>query len=83
MKNFWITTQCIQASGNVGSLCNAITFINTSLIDTIYVLNVPVLPQQSLSIEGNENEIDTTDYLVRVGTDPNTLFCIRKFYKNG
>lgn len=80
-KKYWINAQLIQQSGKVPSECNSITFLNTSLIDTVLVLNVPIAPGQSLSIQGNEDEIDMTDYLVQLGTDPNTFYVLRKFYK--
>ena len=80
MKKFVVKFQVLQSSGKIPSLCNAITFNNTSLIDTVLVNNMPLQPQQTLSIEGNEGEIDYTDYNVKLGTDPNTFYVITKFF---
>jgi len=81
MKKYNVTFQVIQASGKVPSFCNSITFNNTSTIDTVLINGMPLAPLQSLSIEGNENELDVTDYNVVIGTDPNTLFVITKIFK--
>lgn len=70
----------IDQSGIVRSDCAGITFINTSLADTITVNTFPIKPGASLSIDANENEIDTTVYQVKIGTDPNTLWVIKKIY---
>jgi hypothetical protein len=46
---------------------NAITFINNGAT-TVTVNNIPLAVGASLSIEGNENEIDTTQYNLNFGT---------------
>lgn len=72
--------QIIDQNGIVRSDCAGITFINTSLIDTVFVNTFPIKPGASLSIDANENEIDTTVYQVQIGTDANTLWVIKKIY---
>lgn len=60
---------------------NAVTFINnsTAIGDLAYVNNVPLNPGQSLSIEGNANEIDTTVYNIGFRTSTTaTLIMIKK-----
>jgi len=79
-QNYNTQFQVIDQSGTVRSDCAGITFINTSLIDTITVNTFPIKPGASLSIDANENELDTTVYQVKLGTDPNTLWVIKKIY---
>lgn len=54
----------------IQSMYNAITFINasTAITDIVTINNLPLNPGQSLSIEGNNDEIDTTVYSVGMGT---------------
>lgn len=61
MRNYKIEIQDYAVNQKLKPLCNAITFINGGT-NTLTVNKLPLLPNQSLSIEGNENEIDTTDY---------------------
>ena len=81
MKKYYVQFEVLQSSGKVQSLCNAITFNNTSAADTVLINGMPLKPLQSISIEGNEGEIDTTDYNVVLGTDANTFYVITKYYK--
>ena len=76
-RKFKVDFEFLTKPTIVQSHYNAITFINGSTISTdiIYVNNVPLGLGQSLSIEGNNNEIDTTVYTVSMGTST-TATCI-------
>lgn len=76
-RKFKVDFEFLTKPTIVQSHYNAITFINASTISTdiIYVNNVPIGLGQSLSIEGNQNEIDTTVYTISMGTST-TATCI-------
>lgn len=80
MQKYNIDFQVIDQSGIIRSNCAAITFINTSLIDTVKINTFPIQPGQTLSIEGNEKELDITTYICELGTDPQTFFVLTKQY---
>lgn len=72
-----IQSQTLQVSN-----LNSIIFNNTSSIDTVKVNTLPIAPGQSLSIIGNENEIDDTNYIIEIpdAPDPNTFYVITKTF---
>ena len=76
-RKFKIDFEFLTKPTVIQSHYNAITFINgsTAATDIVYVNNIPLAPTQSLSIEGNANEIDTTVYNVSMGTST-TATCI-------
>ena len=76
-RKFKVDFEFLTKPTIVQSHYNAITFINgsTSALDIIYINNVPLNTGQSLSIEGNFGEMDTTVYNVSMGTST-TATCI-------
>jgi len=82
-QKFYIETKVFYQSQNIGSDCNDITFINSG--STSFTINdVLLLPNQSLRISGNANEIDTTEYVLVFATAINVgnlCIIIRKLYK--
>ena len=48
------------------SNCNAITFINNGATDVL-INNIPLVVGANLSIQGNADELDTTEYNITVG----------------
>lgn len=83
MKKVYYEFQTLNQSAKIKSGCNAISFINSSTIDTVQVNGINLLPGQTISLNGNENEVDETDYNITLVAvpDPNTLFIITKYYK--
>lgn len=83
-RQYTIDIKFITLPTVIHANCNAITFINnsTSLTDVAYINNVPIQPNQSLSIEGNENEVDKTVYNISFGTSTTaTLIVLQKVNK--
>lgn len=64
MANFKLDVQQFFQSKRIGSNCNAITIINNSTTVPFWVNNIQILPQYQFVVEGNENEIDQTEYFV-------------------
>jgi len=59
---------------------NAITFINNGG-SQVFVNNIPLPIGASLSIEGNNDEIDTTQYNLNFGTSTNgNVLVIQKMF---
>jgi hypothetical protein len=50
----------------ISSKCNAITFINIG-VTNVLINNVTLVPGANLSIQGNEGEIDVTEYRLDFG----------------
>jgi hypothetical protein len=70
MKKYTIVIQQYQQSTSFVPGSNAITFINNG--GSIVLLNnITLAIGASLSIEGNENEIDVTQYTLNFGTATN------------
>jgi hypothetical protein len=81
-QKFYIETKDYYTTANIGSDCNDITFINKGTTNLV-VANVPLFPNQSLRIQGNRGEIDTTQYQANFATSIDTgnlLIVIRKLY---
>lgn len=76
-RKFKVDFEFLTKPTIIQSHYNAITFINgsTAATDIIYVNNVPLGIGQSLSIDGNSDEIDTTVYNISMGTST-TATCI-------
>ena len=72
----------INIAGVVPSMrCNAIIFLNRSLRSTgviLYVNNIPVYGEDSLSMACDIDEVDTTNYNVRF-SGAGLFFVVRKF----
>jgi hypothetical protein len=67
MKKYTVVIQQYQQSTSFVPGSNAITFINNG--GSIVLLNnIPLAIGASLAIEGNENEIDVTQYTLDFGT---------------
>ena len=64
----------------IQSNCNSIAFINLGSIP-VTIDKLILAPGASLSIDGNENEQNTTDYRITFGGLSNgVLTVIRKYY---
>jgi len=82
-QKFYIETKVFYTSTNIESDCNDITFINQGTTN-FTLMDVLILPNQSLRITGNNGEIDTTQYTLTFDTLISTgNFCtvIRKLYR--
>jgi len=78
MTTYRILVQSHTQTTKVISNCNAITFYNTGLV-AAKINTIPLPAGESLSIEGNENEMDITDYNIDLGTaTTGTIFVIKK-----
>lgn len=82
LQRFRIETFQVFTNYRFVSNANAVTFINNGTV-TFNVLNFPIAPGQSLSIEANRDEIDATEYYINFGTTLNgSCQIIRKIYIN-
>jgi hypothetical protein len=82
-QKFYIETKVFYTSQNIGSDCNDITFINQGTTN-FRVMDVLILPNQSLRITGNAGEIDTTQYILTFDTlvsTGNLCTVIRKLFR--
>jgi hypothetical protein len=52
----------------ITSKCNAITFLNVGTTNVL-INNITLVPNANLSIQGNANEIDVTEYRLDFGTN--------------
>lgn len=52
----------------ISSKCNAITFLNVGSTNVL-INNITIVPNANLSIQGNANEIDVTEYRLDFGTN--------------
>lgn len=69
-------------SQKIQSKCNAISFINTGTVN-MYINKYLILPSQTLSIAGNKNEMDVTQYQLEFDTAAIAGNCtvIKKIYQ--
>jgi hypothetical protein len=80
-KKFLIDVYTAYSNYRFVSKANAVTFINIGTINVTLNNTLVLTPGQSLSIEGNINEIDLTEYFINFGTATNgALLIIRKIY---
>jgi hypothetical protein len=82
-QKFYIETKVFYTSTNIESDCNDITFINQGTTN-FTIMDVLILPNQSLRITGNNNEIDTTQYTLTFDTlisTGNLCTVIRKLFR--
>jgi hypothetical protein len=79
-RKYKIEINQYQQNFNLISNCNNITFINTGAV-TVQVNQFTLVAGASLSIGGNENEIDATVYNVSFsGATNGNLTVIRKIF---
>lgn len=79
-RKYRIEIQQYQQNYNVIAQCNNITFVNTGTIN-VQINTFILVPNSSLSIGGNENEIDTTIYNVSFqGATNGNLIVIKKIF---
>jgi hypothetical protein len=79
-RKYRIEIQQYQQNYNVISQCNNITFINNGAIN-VQINQFTLVPNASLSIGGNENEIDITVYNVSFqGATNGNLIVIKKIF---
>ena len=82
-QKFYIETKVFYTSQNIESNCNDITFINSGTTN-FTIMDVELLPNQSLRISGNNGEIDTTIYILTFSTlvsTGNLCTVIRKLFR--
>ena len=82
-QKFYIETKVFYTSQNIESDCNDITFINQGTTN-FTIMDVLILPNQSLRITGNNGEIDTTLYTLTFDTlisTGNLCTVIRKLFR--
>jgi hypothetical protein len=78
MKRYKIEFSQYSATIKIDSNCNSISFVNAGTIDC--TINQFILPAgASLSIDGNENEIDTTVYNINFAS-VGLIQVIKKMY---
>jgi len=82
MKKY--TVQITQYADNqlLPANCNSIAFVNTGT-NSVLVSGYQLISGQSLSIDGNANEIDITQYeiIFQAGAGTNLISVIKKLYK--
>lgn len=84
LQQYYIEFKNFYVSQNVGSNCNDITFLNLGLNPVTIAGAVTLQQNQSLRISGNQNEIDTTEYMITFSTyssPNNNLVVFRKLYR--
>jgi hypothetical protein len=82
-QKFYVETKVFYSSQNIESNCNDITFINQGTTN-FTIMDVLILPNQSLRITGNTGEIDTTTYTLTFDTSISTgnlCTVIRKLFR--
>lgn len=80
--DYYVTFAVIQLGGYIPSDCAEITFINSGTANVVINSALTLVPGQSLSIQGNNFEIDRTSYQIAFAqTGISSLTYIRKFYK--
>jgi hypothetical protein len=82
-QKFYVETKVFYTSQNIESECNDITFINQGTTN-FSIMDVLLLPNQSLRITGNAGEIDTTQYQLTFDTlisTGNLCTVIRKLFR--
>lgn len=80
MKKFQLQFQQYFTNIRIPSECNALTILNKSTTVPVYVNNVVVNPGELFIVEGNEGEIDTTEYFLDFKTLQGEVTVIRKMY---
>jgi hypothetical protein len=82
MKKYIVEVLKYVQNTKLESNCNSLQFINTGT-QTLTINTVQLLPSQTLTISGNENEMDVTQYTLAFGTAAlvNELTVIRKTYQ--
>jgi hypothetical protein len=79
-RKFRIELYQYQQNFSIGSNCNNITFINNGA-STIQINSFNLVAGASLSIGGNENEIDTTVYQLNFNGNTNgNVAVIKKIF---
>jgi hypothetical protein len=79
-RKFRIELYQYQQNTSIASNCNNITFINNGLT-TIQINNFNLVAGASLSIGGNENEIDSTVYQLNFqGATNGNVAVIKKIF---
>ena len=81
-QKFYIETKFYYTNQKVSSECNDITFLNSGTTN-VEVEGILLLPNQSLRIQGNIGELDTTEYQINFATlisTGNKLAVLRKLY---
>lgn len=80
MKKYIIDIIQYATNNNLTANCNAITFVNVGTT-SCYINKFVLAAGASLSINGNENEIDVTTYSISFTGGTGILSVIRKYYK--
>jgi len=61
--------------------CNAIEFINKG-VSTVTINDLPLATNESLSLSGNQRDIDQSSYSLNFGAGARQLVVIRKYLIN-
>jgi hypothetical protein len=81
-QRYYVDMQQYFTNEKIYSDCNSILFINTGT-QAVNIQGVVLQQTQSLEIQGNRGEIDTTQYIISFPTPNNTgnnLTVVRKIY---
>lgn len=80
MPQYKIEIQQYFQSTRISSNCNAISILNTSTTVPFWVNNVRIIPGNQFVIEGNENELDATEYFIDMKGLNGECTIIKKMY---
>jgi hypothetical protein len=80
MKRFKLEIQQVFQTFRMQSDCNAITIVNNSTSVPFYVNNILVAPGNIFQVEGNENEMDSTEYFIDMKGQQGECSIIKKMY---
>lgn len=81
LQKYYVAFAQYSANINVTSQCAEITFFNNGTSNVLIQNCLTLAPGQSFAINGNEYELDTSQYTVGfIGGGTNNCIVIRKFY---
>jgi len=80
LKRYKNEIQQFFQSTRIDSNCNAIAILNTSTTVPFWVNNVRIVPGNQFLVEGNDGEIDTTEYFIDMKGLQGEVLIIKKMY---
>lgn len=80
MRKYFVDIIQYGSNNTIVSNCNSISFVNTGTVNA-EVNKYILIPGASLTITGNADEIDTTNYQISFTGGTGILTVIRKHYK--
>tara|TARA_R110000868_G_scaffold258476_3_gene516001 strand:+ start:1808 stop:2110 length:303 start_codon:yes stop_codon:yes gene_type:complete len=78
-RKYITETQIYYVNGSLIANCNSITFINSGS-NAVNVDGIPLTTNQSISIQGNNNEINVKTYSFTFESGAGSLIVIRKIF---